>query len=622
MESVKDPEITIPALEEARKPLLPPYVGKEILFPFAAIVNQEKAKEALLYSLINPAVHGVLLLGEKGTGKTTLVRSLSTLLPGIRVVEMPLGSGEEMVLGTVDAEKTLATGKVAIKTGILSRADKQILYIDEVNLLPDHLMDVILDAAATGRYRLEREGISQEFKARFVLVGTMNPEEGWLRPQLLDRFGLAVHVSSLSSVEGRAEVFNRAQAFESAPHDFITRFNDEQQRISKQLHKARERVKQVKIPEELLVRTLKTIMETGIGTHRAELSALRAAQARAAWYGRGIVSWEDVQSVIPMALQHRLPWKDIQHVVTWEEIEERVYKGGRGAEDRSKNGWLHSPFYRKKKSSQRGKKIIHMGANVGKIPAPIKDHEKNPKRKISTPKSLSCIKKAGPIQAGGHSRFRREAPSDKGRKHTHRPWRKGRIDEIATLFHAWKFGRFRPTPEDLRGPVFSTPQVRLIIFLLDISDSMAETRELARTWTEKFLNEAYFRRDPTAIVTVQGISAKILVQPTTSLQFILHQLSSLEENGGTPLRQGILMVERLIRQWHNRYQVIDLYILSDGRSTEPLEGPELTRSLFLIHRFVRDVVVVNPVSKAASFARNFSALIGATYMDPWEFLKE
>ena len=324
------------------------------LFPFAAVVNQEKAKEALLLAVINPAVHGVLFLGEKGTGKTTLVRSLSTVLPETQVIDLPLGSGEEMVLGTVDAEKALATGKISVKPGILTRADGHALYIDEVNLLADHLMDIILDAAATGRYRLEREGISSSYPARFILVGSMNPEEGWLRPQLLDRFGLAVHVSAISSVEKRAEVFNRAQAFVADPGAFVQSYEHAQREIAAKLRDSRKRLTQVTIPDTLVNRTIETVLQLGVRTHRAELAILQGARARAAWYERDSVSWEDIQTVMPLALQHRIASVDIQSPVTWDLINARLLELNSKTKDEDKKGWFPTPFYRKKKVEKSG----------------------------------------------------------------------------------------------------------------------------------------------------------------------------------------------------------------------------------------------------------------------------
>jgi Mg-chelatase subunit ChlI len=320
-----------------------------MLFPFAAVVNQEKAKEALLLAVINPAVHGVLFLGEKGTGKTTLVRSLSTLLPETQVIDLPLGSGEEMVLGTVDAEKALATGKISVKQGILARSDGHVLYLDEVNLLADHLMDIILDAAATGQYRLEREGISSSYAARFILVGSMNPEEGWLRPQLLDRFGLAVHVSAISSVKKRAEVFNRAQDFVTDPGIFAQSYQHEQLEITEKLRQSRKRLTKVTIPDQLTNQTIETILQLGVRTHRAELAILQGAKARAAWYERDSVSWDDIKTVMPLALQHRITTLDIQSPVTWDLLNERLLEINTKAKDEDKKGWLPTPFYRKKK---------------------------------------------------------------------------------------------------------------------------------------------------------------------------------------------------------------------------------------------------------------------------------
>jgi Mg-chelatase subunit ChlI len=319
------------------------------LFPFTALVNQEVAREALLIAVLNPAVHGVLLLGSKGTGKTTMVRSLGGLLPEKKVIELPVGSGEDMVLGTVDAEKTLATGELSVKPGILSRADQAILYIDEVNLLPDHLVDVILDAAATGKYRLEREGISAEIFSRFILIGSMNPEEGWLRPQLLDRFGLAVHVRGLEQVDDRAEVFSRCHRYSTDPAGFAEQFREQQNALCKRLRHAAGLLADVELPDNLLRRVIEMVLAFDISTHRAEISACQAAMTRAAINGRKQVEWQDIQAMLPLALQHRLGEAETQTRLTWDRLEKRIFEGSRETEQ-SKPGWIPSPFYRKKKT--------------------------------------------------------------------------------------------------------------------------------------------------------------------------------------------------------------------------------------------------------------------------------
>ena len=261
-----------------------------------------------------------------------------------------------------------------------------------------------------------------------------------------------------------------------------------------------------------------------------------------------------------------------------------------------------------------------MGADKGKTPVPIGRKELCRIGVFSPPVVPPRMQKSGAVRSLGRSRFRREAPAEGGRKRGDRAWVRGKIDGVATLFHAWKSGRLRPAPADLRAPVFNAPQVRLVVFLLDVSDSMAETRRLARAWMVRFLDETYFRRDPVAVVTIQGNSADILVLPTTSLHYVLHRLGAIEEAGATPLARGIGMVAKLIQQWRDRYPVIDLFVLSDGRSTEPLEGPALERAVSLIRKFVRETAVVNPVPGAAPFARSLATLLNARYLDPRVFL--
>jgi len=200
-----------------------------------------------------------------------------------------------------------------------------------------------------------------------------------------------------------------------------------------------------------------------------------------------------------------------------------------------------------------------------------------------------------------------------GRKQSNRLWHAGPVDSMATIFHAWRRGRMQPDTTDLMLPVYAFPQARLMIFLLDVSDSMTETLGLMRLWMVKSMGEAYFRRDPIAIVTVQGAGAKLLVHPTTSIHFVLHRLTSVRVGGATPLDQGLLMVGRMIRQWNDRYPTIDLIVISDGRSTGALSEQSVSASAALIRKWVRQTLVINPIPIADRFARNLASLLGARY---------
>jgi magnesium chelatase subunit I len=314
------------------------------VFPFSAIVGQDEMKLAILIAATDPSVGGVLVFGDRGTGKSTAVRALAALLPPMQavqgcrygcapdssgsacedcarlksqgtprshmvpvpVVDLPLGATEDRVVGALDLEKALTEGVKAFEPGLLARANRGFLYIDEVNLLEDHLVDLLIDVAASGENVVEREGLSVRHPARFVLVGSGNPEEGELRPQLLDRFGLSVEVKTPTDLPSRIEVVRRRDAFERGPAAFIAAWADEDERIRQRLVAARARLGQVQVPDAALERAAQLCMALGTDGLRGELTLMRAARALAALDGVEVVGDEQLQRVAAPALRHRL----------------------------------------------------------------------------------------------------------------------------------------------------------------------------------------------------------------------------------------------------------------------------------------------------------------------------
>lgn len=314
-------------------------------YPFSAIVGQEEMKRALLIAAVSPEVGGVLVLGHRGTGKSTAVRALPGLLPAIPVVEgcpygcdpagngsrcphcrgqragggarrirqrpvpvvdLPLGATEDRVVGTLDLERALTLGEKAFEPGLLARANRGFLYVDEVNLLEDHLVDLLLDVAASGENVVEREGISLRHPARFVLVGSGNPEEGDLRPQLLDRFGLSVEVTTPQTVAERVEVIRRRDAFDRDPEGFLRRWKGAEGRIRRRIREGRERLGRVEVSDEVVAAAGELCLRLGTDGLRGELTLIRAARALAALEGDEGVECRHLVAVAPSALRHRL----------------------------------------------------------------------------------------------------------------------------------------------------------------------------------------------------------------------------------------------------------------------------------------------------------------------------
>ncbi len=326
---------------------------KRRVFPFTAVIGQEEMKLALLLNVIDPRIGGVMIMGDRGTGKSTTIRALADLLPGIDVVagdpynsspndpdlqssevrqlvedgaapsieqrqvpmvDLPLGATEDRLCGTIDIEKALSDGVRAFEPGLLAKANRGLLYVDEVNLLDDHLVDVLLDSAASGWNTVEREGISVRHPARFVLIGSGNPEEGELRPQLLDRFGMSVEVRTVREAELRVQVVDQRTAFDSDPDSFSTAKQVDQDSLQKKVIDAQQLLNEVKIDDDLRLSISAVCGELDVDGLRGDIVTNRAARALAAFEGRREVSEEDVARVVSCSLRHRLRKDPLEQV--------------------------------------------------------------------------------------------------------------------------------------------------------------------------------------------------------------------------------------------------------------------------------------------------------------------
>jgi magnesium chelatase subunit I len=332
------------------------------IFPFSAIVGQDDMKRALLIAAVDQSVGGVLVFGDRGTGKSTAIRGLASLLPKIRavagcpfncdpdrelaglcavceqgrpeklrvrsiglpVVDLPLGATEDRVIGALDLERALRLGEKAFEAGLLARAHRGFLYIDEVNLLEDHLVDALLDVAASGENLVEREGLSIRHPARFVLVGSGNPEEGELRPQLLDRFGLSVQVKTPEALQTRVEIIRQRDAFERDPETFLRKWRRRDGKLRRQVERARENLDDVDLPGAILEQAARLCLRLGTDGLRGELTLIRAARALTSLDGKAVVGEAELRAVAPLALCHRLRRDPLDETASATRVERAV----------------------------------------------------------------------------------------------------------------------------------------------------------------------------------------------------------------------------------------------------------------------------------------------------------
>ncbi|AZM52531.1 putative cobaltochelatase [Streptomyces sp. WAC 01529] len=608
-------------------------------YPFTALVGQDDLRLALLLNAVSPAVGGVLVRGEKGTAKSTAVRALSALLPEVpvvagcrfscdpaapdpkcpdgpheagggtarpaRMVELPVGASEDRLVGALDIERALAEGVKAFEPGLLADAHRGILYVDEVNLLHDHLVDLLLDAAAMGASYVEREGVSVRHAARFLLVGTMNPEEGELRPQLLDRFGLTVEVAASRETDQRVEVVRRRLAYDDDPEGFAERWAEDETALRERVVAARALLPQVTLGDGALRQIAATCAAFEVDGMRADIVMARTATALAAWAGRTDVESEDVRQAALLALPHRrrrnpfdAPGLDEDKLdETLEEARENEAPEppeddpdgggpdgsgpGDGGGQPPEGGGPDAPEL---PSQQQGPDSDEAPA-APQEPAPTAGPgagEQQPVRAAEPFRTkMLSVPGIGEGAAGRRSRARTEHGRTTGSR---RP--KGTLTKLhlaATVQAAAPHQKARGRSgtglvvrrDDLRQATREGREGNLVLFVVDASGSMAARQRMSavKGAVLSLLLDAYQRRDKVGLVTFRGKDAEVALPPTSSVDAAAARLESLPTGGRTPLAAGllkahdVLRVERL-RDAARRPLVV---VVTDGRATGGVE---------------------------------------------------
>ncbi|MER8006268.1 putative cobaltochelatase [Streptomyces sp. NPDC094149] len=590
-------------------------------FPFTAVVGQDDLRLALLLNAVSPAVGGVLVRGEKGTAKSTAVRALSALLPEVavvpgcrfscdpsapdpscpdgphepgpgtrrpaRMVELPVGASEDRLVGALDIERALAEGVKAFEPGLLADAHRGILYVDEVNLLHDHLVDLLLDAAAMGASYVEREGVSVRHAARFLLVGTMNPEEGELRPQLLDRFGLTVEVAASREPDQRVEVVRRRLAYDDDPARFAARWADEEASVRGRIVAARELLPSVRLGDGALRQIAATCAAFEVDGMRADIVMARTATALAAWAGRTDVLAEDVRQAALLALPHRRRRNPFDAPgLDEDKLDQTLEEFGEEDDDPGPDGG--GP------GGGGGQPSPDAGPQGGDTGAHPEAGEDEGAPQASGGGEQSAVRAAEPFRAkvlsvpgigegaaGRRSRARTEHGRTTGAR---RP--RGTLTKLhlaATVRAAAPHQRARGRSgtglvvrrDDLRQATREGREGNLVLFVVDASGSMAARQRMSavKGAVLSLLLDAYQRRDKVGLVTFRGSAADLALPPTSSVDAAAARLESLPTGGRTPLAAGllkahdVLRVERL-RDPARRPLVV---VVTDGRATG---GPE------------------------------------------------
>jgi magnesium chelatase subunit D len=622
------------------------------VYPFSAILAQDAMKLALLLNAVNPSIGGVVIRGQKGTAKSTAARGLRDLLPSLpdggrpAFIDFPLGATEDMVIGAIDFEAAVRDGEVRFQPGLLARAHQGVLYIDEVNLLDDHLVDSILDAAESGENIVEREGQSLRHPSRFILIGTMNPEEGELRPQLLDRFGLAVSIEGDNDPQVRVDLLKRREAFDGDPDAFLHLYRREEAELARRIREAKKRLGEVLVPSHLLGFISEICQRNHVSGHRADIIMERAARAHAAWQDRTDVTADDILAVAPMVLLHRMrsgtpdippppppppppPEHDEREDQNPDESEDEAPpppppEGGDGDEqdgdeDESNNDDTPPPPDPGEQDEGGQDEVQEIGASF-------------------TVRKLERQTADQLLRTGSGRRSRSRSASKQGR-YVKSTSRRGRNDLAldATIRAAAPYQKARSEAatqdlavhikdSDIREKIRERRVGNFLLFVVDGSGSMGAQRRMVETKAAimSLLLDAYQKRDKVAMVVFRGREAEVVLPPTNSVDRAAKLLADLPVGGRTPLTNGLGEAANLLRQvLRKESSIIPLVvIMTDGRAnaglgTAPPHEEALQAAAGLRERFPSaQFIVVDTESQGVvrlELARKLAAALGAAY---------
>jgi magnesium chelatase subunit D len=641
------------------------------IFPFSAIVSQDQMKLALVLNVVNPLIGGVLIRGERGTGKSTAVRALAKLLPQLRivracpfncdpdnaetlcslckeklakgeklevderemhVVEIPLGVTEDRVVGSLDIECAIREGVRALEPGLLAAANRNILYVDEINLLSDHIIDDLLDSAAMGFNTIEREGISVTHPSKFILIGSMNPEEGELRPQILDRLGLTVDVVTVKDFNMRLEILKRVDQFDLNPAKFREKFSDSEIALRDRIVKAKQILDKVTIPLKLMEVIVKLCLDLNVETHRGEITIMRCAKAIAALAGRLEVNREDVEKAAMLALMHRMAhlgttkpediMKQIQSALEKafnsmenekgeenqsqepaESQESDIKKNENSSEDVKSDALSFLPAQQasnepSEDSQEAQPPISQEDGDIQGLDGKPDSIDKNyqPKKWRESLDDLQKIAKAGNVFKLGRKnvsthrrvpalgkRIRKKGTLIKGKYVSYKiPKEKSSsIAFDATIRAAAPYQKRRCEASDLaikldmsdiREKIFEYQAPLSIVFVLDASGSMFRMLKQMKRVILSLHDDAYQNRDKVGLIVFQGYDAIVLQQPTVNLPAVVDKLSFVQSDSWTPLASGLQKgLEVLkIEVKRNKDIVPVLVVLTDGGANVPM----------------------------------------------------